>query len=330
MRRKFHLALLIPFFAGWLLQTDVKAGLASLILEQSTNGMASWQVVPLTTEMLASSGRLNSGVAPEQSPNAFFRLRIDVQPAPQGMVAVATESNTNSSLVTRAFYMAKYETTWGEWKAVRDYSATNNGTHVFDLAGAGSGSADDHPVHSVSWYEAVKWCNAKSLKDGLQPVYYLVHPEDGGRYYYTEGEAVPMVDSSANGYRLPTYNDLLWAAVGGVLSEGYTYSGGNDVNEIGWYYGNSEGALVNLDSGRGTWAVGTKKPNELGVYDLSGNVWEMCWDSSRDYDPNYHIRLMTGGSWNQPASWLNLSVIRENVWANGRSNVLGFRVIRYP
>jgi formylglycine-generating enzyme required for sulfatase activity len=179
------------------------------------------------------------------------------------------------------FQIGKYEVTWGEWKGVRDWALANGYT---DLVGVGntypSGSADNFPVLNVNWYDVVKWCNAKSEKEGLTPVYQLAGA------IYKAGQSVPTVNSVANGYRLPLEKEWEWAARGGVSSQGYTYSGSNDVNAVAWYYNNSVG---------GSKAVGTKAANELGIYDMSGNAWEWCWDVNDQYGS--HPRRFRGGSW---------------------------------
>jgi formylglycine-generating enzyme required for sulfatase activity len=218
------------------------------------------------------------------------------------------------------FQIGKYEVTWGEWKAVRDW-AVNNG--YSDLANVGSGSGDDHPVREVSWYDVVKWCNARSEKEGLVPVYQV-----GGAVYKT-GESVPTVNSSANGYRLPLEKEWEWAARGGVRSQGYTYSGSNDVNAVAWHWNNSSGAAVILWEGRGTWPVGQKGANELGIYDMSGNVDEWCENKYDPKDENISAnRVSRGGGWNYPASGLR-SAARNSASPPIRIDFFGFRVARY-
>ena len=208
-----------------------------------------------------------------------------------------------------AFQIGTHEVSWGEWKAVRDWAAAND---YSDLAGVGdtypSGSADNFPVINVSWYDVVKWMNAKSEKDGLVPVYQV-----GGAVYKT-GKSVPTLNSSANGYRLPTELEWEWAARGGVSSKGYTYSGSKTVGDVAWYINNSSD---------GTKAVGTKAANELAIYDMSGNVWEWCEDVVYS-----SLRRVRGGSWRCSADFCTVAYSLGYNAPDHRSDHFGFRMAR--
>ena len=159
------------------------------------------------------------------------------------------------------FQIGKTEVTWGEWKSVRDWAV---GHGYVDLAGVGGtypdGADDNFPVTNVSWYHVVKWCNAKSEMEGRTAVYLV-----NGAVYRSGKIWDVAPETGSNGYRLPSENEWEWAARGGVKTHGYTYSGSNDVNAVAWTHKNSS---------NGTKSVGTKAPNELGLYDMSGNVWE--------------------------------------------------------
>ena len=180
------------------------------------------------------------------------------------------------------FFISKYQVTLREWICVSTWARDHG--YIFDSAARGKGSS--YPVTHVSWYDAVKLCNAKSEMDGLLPVY-----EVSGKIY-KEGLVQPDIASRANGYRLPTEIEWEWAARGGRLTHGFIYSGGNDLNDVGWYDDNA--GLGAPSSKRGTRPVGQKQPNELGIYDMSGNVDEWCFDSVIAVNAN---RCVRGGSW---------------------------------
>jgi len=211
------------------------------------------------------------------------------------------------------FQIGKYEVTWGEWKEIRAWAVANGYT---DLANVGSGSGDDHPVREVSWYDVVKWCNARSEKEGKTAVYLVSGAVYRSGEYGFYGSGVVTQKAGANGYRLPSEAEWEWAARGGVSSKGYTYSGSNDLNAIAWTWGNSSNE---------TKAVGTKAGNELGIYDMTGNVWEWCWDV---YDLYASYRRIRGGGLRSNFEDANVSFNGYEPNPASRAYSDGFRLAR--
>jgi sugar lactone lactonase YvrE len=239
--------------------------------------------------------------------NRLRKITQEQMPKPMIFVQSGTlpESSGLAGQHVETFLIGKYEVTWAEWQEVRFWATSHGYT---DLGGVGAGNTASHPVQSVSWYDVVKWCNAKSEKEGLTPVYQV-----NGATYKT-GQSDPTINSTANGYRLPSEKEWEWAARGGVSSQGYTYSGSNDVNAVAWY-----------DSINGTKAAGTKAANELGICDMSGNVWEWCWDI---YDPYPPYRRLRGGGWNITADHCTVAYREISSGPVDYSDDIGFRLAR--
>lgn len=168
----------------------------------------------------------------------------------------------------KEFLIGKTEVTQALWKSVMG----SNPSYFKD---------PNRPVEQVSWYDVVEFCNKLSEREGLQKA-------------FSGTLSSIRCDFTANGYRLPTEAEWEYAAKGGNKSKEYKYSGSNNLDEIGWYWDNS---------GRETKEVGKKQPNELGIYDMSGNVWEWCWDL-HSYSGSY--RVLRGGCWGNNADYCSV------------------------
>jgi len=172
------------------------------------------------------------------------------------------------------FYIDRYETMYALWKEVYDWAVANG--YEFDNTGSNgsSGKGNNLPVVMVNWYDAVKWLNARSEKEGRTPVYYI---DDAHRNVYRAGR-VDLTNAQAkweaNGYRLPTEAEWEKAARGGLVGKRYPWG-----DELGT--GNAN------DNMEGTVPVGIYRANGYGLYDMAGNVFEWVWDwgsESQAYD----------------------------------------------
>ena len=152
----------------------------------------------------------------------------------------------------------------------------------------------DYPVENVSWGNAIYFCNKLSIREGLEPVYLVKETTDVTKWGYIphKGASIDNVtqNTSANGYRLPTEEEWICAWKGG---EGFTYSysGSNNINEVGWGRENS---------GNETHKVALKKPNGYGLYDMDGNVSEWIWDMANAYgyaEKSHYRRVICGISY---------------------------------
>jgi len=260
--------------------------------------------------------------------------------APDNFVLVkgGTFKNTKSNyfgnnVSISSFYMGKYEVTQKEWVTVM-------GTDPAKFPGG------NLPVEMVSWYDCVEYCNKRSLRERRKP-YYRIDKSRVDPNNRSDNDTVKWtvtINAGANGYRLPTEAEWEYAASGGQTSKSYTYSGSDAIEKIAWFWQNSGDEKL---SGLWYWPtleknhnrtrpVGSKAPNELGLYDMAGNVREWCWDWYGDFPTNVTDpkgpsagpgRVWKGGGW-LGADFCCVSAFRAGFDANGKGPDQGFRVCR--
>jgi formylglycine-generating enzyme required for sulfatase activity len=222
--------------------------------------------------------------------------------------------------ITRPFYLGVTEVTQAQYQAVMGLNPSDFSASGGQRDAVAGQSTANHPVERVSWFDAVRFCNALSAKEGLKP------------FYEIDGNAVRVSDWNGPGYRLPTEAEWEYACRAGSAT---AFGFGDDETRLGdfaWFIGNSGGK---------THPVGQKGPNALGLYDMHGNVWEWCWDG---YDEQYFapspvedpsgppktaLRVIRGGCW-RLAPLRARSACRLRNPPGNRVYVLGFRVARTP
>lgn len=188
-----------------------------------------------------------------------------------GEFLLGKEGVTNHLVQVRLddYYISKYETTVEEWEQF--LKETKTPYQWFDKITdmREESPFPDSPI-GVKWKFTIQYANWVSKKYGLEESYII------------DGDDVQWI-RDANGYRLPTDAEWEFSARGGNRSKGYEYAGSNDLDEVAWTW---------LNSDKIAHTVGTKKANELGLYDMSGNAEEWCWDLSLKYPHDPSILLV--------------------------------------
>jgi len=240
-------------------------------------------------------------------------VRVEGGTFQMGTAKGAGDERPVHTVTISTFYMSKCTVTQKEWYEIMGTTIEQQRVSSRGLLLRGSG--DNYPMYYVNWNDAIEYCNKRSLKEGLKPAYRV------------SGNAITC-DWEADGYRLPTEAEWEYAAKGGNGLFGYEYSGSNNVDTVAWYNRNSE---------QSTQPVGTKAANSLGLYDMSGNVWEWCWDWEGKYPNNAQTdprgpasgssRIRRGGSWMDGATFVR-SAYRGSISPSRSGSDIGFRVVR--
>jgi formylglycine-generating enzyme required for sulfatase activity len=243
-----------------------------------------------------------------------------------------------------AFSIDRHHVSKALWDQVREWALANG----YVIANRGRGKADDHPVHTLNWYDAVKWCNARSEMEGLVPVYYTSPAHT--TVYRTGQFDIPndWVKWNANGYRLPTEAEWEKAARGGVAGNRFPWGDRISHEQANYWAGVEAPYDASHPAGfHPTFATGVQPhtspvqafpPNGYGLHDMAGNLHQWCWDWwSESYDktlpqtdprgPTWgETRVIRGGGWHSSATDCRSASRYGNPMVRGFS--IGFRTVR--
>ncbi|HNQ90579.1 MAG TPA: SUMF1/EgtB/PvdO family nonheme iron enzyme [Verrucomicrobiota bacterium] len=296
----------------------------------------------------------------------FYRVGVVVVvPPPPGMVRIPagsfqmgdtfgegdSDERPVHTVTVSAFSMDRTEVTKVLWDEVRTWALANG--YSFDNAGGGKGA--DHPVQTVSWYDGVKWCNARSQKEGRTPAYYTSAAKTT---VYRTGQVDVQNDwvKWDAGYRLPTEAEWEYAARGGL--SGMRFPRGDTISHsqanywsywesgrpgYGYDVSTTEGPHPDYDVGDWPYTspVGSFGANGYGLYDMVGNVWEWCWDwySGAHYGSSASVdlggaasgsyRVIRGGAWGGSARGCRVTH-RSRRWPGDGDDFGGFRSVLPP
>jgi formylglycine-generating enzyme required for sulfatase activity len=273
--------------------------------------------------------------------------------APAGMMAIPAgvfqmgdtldgAGSPTANISIDQFYIDRTEVSKGLWDQVRGPAVANG----FSINVGGSSNGALHPVHTITWYDAVKWCNARSLADGLVPCYYTDTAQTV--IYYTGDVAITaaMVKWNATGYRLPTDAEWEKAARGGLTNKRFPW-GDTITHSQATYYAQPGSYAYDISPTRdyhptyrsGTAPCGSFSANGFGLYDMAGNLWEWTWDfnggtlgTPSATNPTGPVsgsyRVLRGGYWGSSATDARCAYRVSYYSPGGSYYSCGFRAVR--
>jgi formylglycine-generating enzyme len=288
--------------AYWFTESDTVAAAVNILKSLNINS-------------LSNRSALRKAIEENAPPQYFTTLEEKYYPKLNAIEGGSFDLDSAYTVTVNAFKLAQTETTvWQYFLFQRATKYSKPITPAFQWSG-------NHPIVNVSWYDAAFYLNWLSERKGFEPVYILNKLDDD--------DFNVIINYAANGFRLPTEAEWAFSGRGGIYHAPFTYSGSDDVDKVAWHSGNSDNQ---------THPVGHLKPNALGLYDMTGNVWEWCndwykkgYDKSKTTNPIGEKegikRLRRGGSWIGD-KLNNRLVSRFNNAPKDRYDSIGFRVLK--